>query len=168
MMYILLVSWFLRCLCLRDEFVDTNQNAMLRSNSWKSHWCLSDGQRSRALQGDPKTAQHERDEPKIDMCPNPSKLDLKTIPNPTKNAPKSRSGGDCASNHLLGRFCPAFWSVLGAFPRNSRWKTVQNSTKTRAKIIQKSNKNRPIIIPGGRLGAAWDRLGASWGLGPRL
>ena len=70
--------------------------------------------------------------------PKPSKIHPKTVQNPPQIAPKSRSGGDCASDRFWDPFVPESWGVLGRLARllGSSW---------------------------GRLGAAWVRLGASWG-----
>ena len=70
--------------------------------------------------------------------PKPSKFHPKTVQNPPQIAPKSRSGGDCASDRFWDPFVPESWGVLGRLARllGSSW---------------------------GRLGASWVRLGASWG-----
>ena len=43
----------------------------------------------------------------------PSKIHPKTVENPSQNAPKSRSGRNCASDRFGPLFFPAFWGVLG-------------------------------------------------------
>ena len=68
----------------------------------------------------------------------PSKIIPKTVQNPAQNAPKSRSGGDCASDRFWNPFFPASWGVLGRLVRL-------------------------LGPPWGVLGASWGVLGASWG-----
>ena len=67
----------------------------------------------------------------------PSKIIPNTIQNPALNAPKSRSGGGCASDRFWNPFFPASWGVLGRLVRL-------------------------LGPPWGVLGASWARLGASW------
>ena len=67
----------------------------------------------------------------------PSKIIPKTVQNPPQNAPKSRSGGDCASDRFWNPFFPASWGVLGRLVRL-------------------------LGPPWGVLGASWECLGASW------
>ena len=43
----------------------------------------------------------------------PSKIHPKTVENPSQNAPKSRSGRNCASDRFGPLFFAAFWGVLG-------------------------------------------------------
>ena len=82
----------------------------------------------------------------------PSKIIPKTVQNPPLNAPKSRSGGDCASDRFWNPFFPASWGVLGRLGRllGPSWSVLGASWGV-------------LGASGGRLGASWARLGGILG-----
>ena len=94
--------------------------------------------------------------------PKPSQIHPKTDQDPPKNALKTRSGGDCASD----RFCVSFFlgsgGVLGAFAR--LWGPTWSRLGASGSVLEPSWHGlwavlgRPWCVLG-RLGTSWGRLG---------
>ena len=85
--------------------------------------------------------------------PKPSRIHPKTSQNPPKNAPKTRSGGDCASDRFWAFFLSdlwASWAVSGA-----SWDHLGAVLGRLAASWSR---------PGTTSGRSWAVLGASWGV----
>ena len=106
--------------------------------------------------------------------PKPSRIHPKTSQNPPKNAPKTRSGGDCASDRFwaffslgsvgvlgrLGRLLGPSWSRLGASGGvlEPSWHDLGTFFGCPRDVL-----GRLGASGGGVLGASWGILVASWG-----
>ena len=95
--------------------------------------------------------------------PKPSQIHPKTDQNPPKNALKTRSGGDCASD----RFCVSFFLgsgvVLGAYARlGPSWNRLGASVGVLEHLRDGLGASWSILVASlGRLGASWKRFGTN-------
>ena len=94
--------------------------------------------------------------------PKPSRIHPKTFQNPPKNAPKTRSGGDCASDRFWAFFFSRICGRLG--PSRAPLGTILEPSwgvwrRLGAVLARPRGGLGPSL---GRLGASWRILGASW------
>ena len=94
--------------------------------------------------------------------PKPSRIHPKTSQNPPKNAPKTRSGGDCASDRFRAFFLSRICGRLG--PSRAPLGTILEPSwgvwrRLGAVLARPRGGLGPSL---GRLGASWRILGASW------
>ena len=95
--------------------------------------------------------------------PKPSRIHPKTFQNPPKNAPKTRSGGDCASDRFWAFFSLGSVGVLGRLGRllGPSWSRLGAS----GGVLEPSWHDLGAVLGRpwgvlGRLGASWGRLGS--------
>ena len=98
--------------------------------------------------------------------PKPSRIHPKTSQNPPKNAPKTRSGGDCASDRFWAFFSLGSVGVLGRLGRllGPSWSRLGAS----GGVLEPSWHDLGAVLGRpwgvlGRLGASWGRLGSVLG-----
>ena len=98
--------------------------------------------------------------------PKPSRIHPKTFQNPPKNAPKTRSGGDCASDRFWAFFSLGSVGVLGRLGRllGPSWSRLGAS----GGVLEPSWHDLGAVLGRpwgvlGRLGASWGRLGSVLG-----
>ena len=94
--------------------------------------------------------------------PKPSRIHPKTFQNPPKNAPKTRSGRDCASDRFWAFFSLESVGVLGRLGRllGPSWSRLGAS----GGVLEPSWHDLGAVLGRpwgvlGRLGASWGRLG---------
>ena len=95
--------------------------------------------------------------------PKPSRIHPKTSQNPPKNAPKTRSGGDCASDRFWAFFFSRICGRLG--PSRAPLGTILEPSwgvwrRLGAVLARLRGGLGPSL---GRLGASWGRLGSVLG-----
>ena len=98
--------------------------------------------------------------------PKPSRIQPKTFQNPPKVAPKTKSGGDCASDRFWAFFSLRSVGVLGRFGRllGPSWSRLEAS----GGVLEPSWHDLGAVLGRpwgvlGRLGASWGRLGSVLG-----
>ena len=101
-----------------------------------------------------------------ESSPKPSRIHPKTFQNPPKNAPKTRSGGDCASDRFWAFFSLGSVGVLGRLGRllGPSWSRLGAS----GGVLEPSWHDLGAVLGRpwgvlGRLGASWGRLGSVLG-----
>ena len=96
--------------------------------------------------------------------PKPSRIHPKTSQNPPKNAPKTRSGGDCASDRFWAFFSLGSVGVLGSLGRllGPSWSRLGAS----GGVLEPSWHDLGAVLgrPWGVLVHLGGVLGASWGI----
>ena len=88
--------------------------------------------------------------------PKPSRIHQKTSQNPPKNTPKTRSGGDCASDRFWAFFFSRICGRLG--PSRAPLGTILEPSWGVWRRL-----GAVLARPRGGLGPSLGRLGASWG-----
>ena len=89
----------------------------------------------------------------LKSSPKPSRIHQKTFQNPLKNAPKTRSGGDCASDHFGASFFSDLWAS---------WAVSRASCDHLGAVLRRLGAS--WSRPGTTSGRSWAVLGASSGV----